>query len=62
MIIHFTIPIYFLIYIYMHNKDFKLKEESIIESRILYLKLCFVLLYLYSYINFEMLLIEFVTK
>ena len=43
MIIYFKILIYFLIYIYMHYKEFRFKEESIIESSILYLKFCFLL-------------------
>ncbi len=44
----------------MHYKEFRVKEESIIESRILYLKFCFLLRNII--INFEMLLIGFITK
>ena len=43
MIINFKIPSYFLIYINMHYKELRFKEEFKIESRILYLKFCFLL-------------------
>ena len=63
MIINFTILIYFPIYIDMHYKEFGFKEESINESRILYFScVLYFEIYLYSYINFEVLLKGFVTK
>ncbi len=47
----------------MHYKEFGFKEESINESRILYFScVLYFEIYLYSYINFEILLIGFVTK
>ncbi len=48
----------------MHYKESRFKEESIIESRILHLKLCFCTSkYIFIVILiFEMLLIGFVTQ
>ena len=34
---------YIFSYLFIHYKEFRFKEESIIESKILYLKFCFLL-------------------